>query len=105
MAQLYDYVLHVLFSSGTCLLFSSTKICGRTENKSHFKDFTDTKGKNSVAPNLEFTKFTWKNYWRFKLIVNMLLNSLVNVLDINDNNDVIKIDDVTKNVACRSLAP
>ena len=45
---------------------------------------TDTKGMNSVAPNLELMKWTWKNYWRFKLIVNMLLNRLVKVLDIND---------------------
>ena len=46
--------------------------------------------KNSVVPNLELTKLTWKSYWRFKLIVNKLPNSLVIVLDINDANDVIK---------------
>ena len=47
----------------------------------------------------------WKSYRRFKLTVNMLLNILVEVLDINDANDVIKNDDVTKNVARCSLAP
>ena len=46
----------------------------------------------------------WKSY-RFKLIVNRLLNILVKGLDINDANDVIKTGDVTKNVAQRSLAP
>ena len=66
-----------------------------------FKDYTDTKVKNSVAPNLELMKWTWKSYWRFKLIVNRLLNSL----DINGANDVIKTGDVTKNVARRSLVP
>ena len=47
----------------------------------------------------------WKTYRRFKLTVNKLLNILVKVLDIYDANDVIKIGDVTKNVARRSLAP
>ena len=69
-----------------------------------FKDYTDIKGKNSVAPNLELTKWTWKSYWGFKLIVNRLLNSLIKVLDINDANDIINTGDVTKNVARRSLA-
>ena len=71
----------------------------------YFKDYTDTKGKNSVAPNLELTKWMWKSYRRFKLTVNMLLNILVNILDINDANDVIKTGDVTKNIALCSLAP
>ena len=30
-------------------------------------------------------------------MINMLLNSLVNVLDINDVNDVMKTSDVSKN--------
>ena len=38
-------------------------------------------------------------------IINKLLNSLVNVLDINDANDVIKTGDIIKNVARGSLAP
>ena len=70
-----------------------------------FKDYTDTKGKNSVAPNLELTKWMWKSYRRFKLTVNMLLNILIKFSPINDANDVIKTGDVTKNVARRSLAP
>ena len=70
-----------------------------------FKDYTETKGKNSVAPNLELTKWMRKSYRRFKLTVNRLLNILVKVLDMNDANDVIKTGDVTKNVARRSLAP
>ena len=69
------------------------------------KDYTDTKRKNSVAPNLELTKWMWKSYRRFKLTVNKQLNILVKGLDINDANDVIKTGDVTKNVARRSLAP
>ena len=36
---------------------------------------------------------------------NRLLNSLVNVLDINGANDVMKTGDVTKNVARPSLEP
>ena len=71
----------------------------------YIMDYTDTKGKNSVAPNLELTKLTWKIYWRFKLIVNRLLNSSVKVLDINDANDVMKTGDVTKKVARHSLVP
>ena len=37
--------------------------------------------------------------------VNKPLHSLEKVLDIYNANDVIKIGDVTKNVARRSLAP
>ena len=73
--------------------------------RNKIKDYTDTKGKNSVAPNLELTKWMWKSYRRLKLTVNRLLNILVKVLDINDANYVIKTGDVTKNVARRSLAP
>ena len=39
------------------------------------------------------------------IIVNELLNSLVNVLDINDANDIMKTGNITQYIAQRSLAP
>ena len=37
--------------------------------------------------------------WEFKLIVNKLLNSLIEILNISDANDVMITGDVTENVA------